>query len=355
MLSFCVIITEDTAMKKMIPLDLIIRYLSNTITEEDIEQLLKWKSRNSNEHLLADIQNVWNAITKRTSSYNPDKERNWMILAYRLHLSGNPTHNQTTIRTPSINLYIASAVAFILLIISFYIGSILNTEKPVELTYSTYSGKSKVSLPDGSEVWLHNNTTLKYPSIFEKNLRKVTLIGQAFFKVAKNTDAPFVVISEELETKVTGTQFNILAYPDSEEIRISLIEGSVHIRSKLNEQKLHKNEDAIYDKKSKELKMISGIDSDNISIWTKNRIHFEKKSLMQITESLSTWYGVEIEIDSVLARKQFYTFTLKNEPLEEILRLMNRINPIRYTFDENNKLTISEERTKSNQKTNAYE
>lgn len=335
-------------MKKFIPLYLIIRYLNNTITEEELLQFHKWKPEAGNEHLLSDIQNVWNIVIKRTSSYNPDKERNWMTLACRLHFSDNLIHTQTRKWVPLINLYAASAIALILLIISFFFGSISNVEKPIELTHSTYSGKSKVTLPDGSEVWLHNSTTLKYPSIFEKNLRKVTIIGQAFFKVAKNADAPFVVISEEVETEVTGTQFNILAYPDSEEIRISLVEGSVHVKSNLYEENLNQNEEAVYNKKTKEMKVIPGIDSENISIWTKNRIYFEKQSLMQITKSLSKWYGVEIEIDSVLARNQYYTFTLKNEPLEEILRLMNRINPICYEFDEKNNLKISEKETKSN-------
>ena len=53
------------------------------------------------------------------------------------------------------------------------------------------------------------------------------------------------------------------------------------------------------------------------------------------------WYRIKIDVDPTLSNKYFYTFTLRSEPLDEILRIMARIQPMKYTFNEENELTIS--------------
>lgn len=72
------------------------------------------------------------------------------------------------------------------------------------------------------------------------------------------------------------------------------------------------------------------------------KLAFERQSLGEICRYMARWYDTEIHITPALAHNYAYTFTITNEPLEEILRIMSRINPIAYTFAEDNTVTISE-------------
>jgi ferric-dicitrate binding protein FerR (iron transport regulator) len=87
-----------------------------------------------------------------------------------------------------------------------------------------------LELPDGTDVWLNAKTTLKYPVSFNKKERIVTIDGQAFFNVAKNEEAPFIVKTTNATVKALGTQFDVMAYSDSQEFEAMLMEGSIEVR-----------------------------------------------------------------------------------------------------------------------------
>ena len=82
--------------------------------------------------------------------------------------------------------------------------------------YSNLSGKSKVLLPDGSEVWMHTETSLQYGSQMNKDERIVNVTGEAYFDVAHDADKPFIVQTEGMRIVVHGTKFNVDAFPGSE-------------------------------------------------------------------------------------------------------------------------------------------
>ena len=74
--------------------------------------------------------------------------------------------------------------------------------------------------------------------------------------------------------------------------------------------------------------------------WMQNEISFKDKDLEYITSFLSRWYGTKITVDPTIAKEYIYTFTLRDEKLEDIVRIMSRINPMEYSFSANNELTI---------------
>ena len=76
-------------------------------------------------------------------------------------------------------------------------------------------------------------------------------------------------------------------------------------------------------------------------MWAQESVRFEKQSIRELTKYLSKWYGVKIILDPSVPTDQAYTFSIKHEPLEEVLRLMARVNPIQYSFDENNVVIIT--------------
>ena len=96
--------------------------------------------------------------------------------------------------------------------------------------FSSVDAITKVTLPDGSNVWLNHSSTLKYPAMFQGDSRTVELTGEGYFEVAHNPKIPFIVKAGEIQVVAHGTTFNIMAYPDEDRIETSLINGSVELQ-----------------------------------------------------------------------------------------------------------------------------
>ena len=198
--------------------------------------------------------------------------------------------------------------------------------------------QKQVKLPDGTKVWLNSGSTLEYAADFMEN-REVALNGEALFDVTKDNRHPFVVLASEVKVKVHGTCFNVNSYPKEENIRVTLFRGSVSLEAGGKEAYLYPGEIAALNKRDKTLNITSA-DMFYESFWASESVRFEAKSLRYITRYLEKWYNVKIEVDPTIPDSQAYTFTIKDESLEVILRIMSRINPIAYTFDEDDHVQI---------------
>ena len=95
-------------------------------------------------------------------------------------------------------------------------------------------GEYKIVLDDGTEIWLNSASELKYPAHFVGNERRVCLVGEAYFQVARNEAAPFIVETRDMDVKVLGTSFNVSAYEDEENSHATLVEGRVEVDDKVN-------------------------------------------------------------------------------------------------------------------------
>jgi transmembrane sensor len=96
---------------------------------------------------------------------------------------------------------------------------------------TTTGQKMTIVFPDGTVVKLNSESSISFPEEFSKELREVTLSGEAYFDVAHYEDWPFIVKSKDTVTLVLGTEFNITAYPEEENLIIALVSGSVHVRT----------------------------------------------------------------------------------------------------------------------------
>ena len=173
-----------------------------------------------------------------------------------------------------------------------------------------------------------------------KDERIVNVTGEAYFDVAHDADKPFIVQTEGMRIVVHGTKFNVDAFPGSENTLVRLVEGSVSLETETENRFLKPGETSTFNRKTLTLK----VEKDDVhfaSSWANTQLVFRNRSLGDICKLLSKWYRVKIDVDPTLSNKYFYTFTLRSEPLDEILRIMARIQPMKYTFNEENELTIS--------------
>ncbi len=336
-------------MKPKLPWDIIISKLSRTISEEDAIIFNNWLVLDDNRQLFKQLEVVWENIQNKVANYEPDLEYYWKELSARMQqmeseTSETETSESSTKFIPIKRFYRIVAAASVLLAITFsgayYLGRNNFKNQSGIQTYSSFTGKSKVTLPDGTEVWLHSNTTLSYNSNLQSDKREVDMQGEAYFSVKHDASKPFIVHSNGASVKVYGTKFNINSYSASDNILVSLYEGSVSMKVANNDVLLKPGEEGNYDKLNNTLNVKMG-DVDFAKSWTNNQLQFKNKNLRYVCHYLAKWYSVEIVIDPAIANNQLYSFTLQNESLEDVMRIMSRINSIDYNFDENNKLTLS--------------
>lgn len=214
-------------------------------------------------------------------------------------------------------------------------------------TISTPRGKDyKVILSDGTTVILNAASKLTFPSHFSGKEREVTLIGEAYFKVAKDSEHPFVVHTNRIKTRVLGTEFNLKAYPSSEP-HVTLIEGSVAVNSNYGDKEiiLQPGEDATLDN-NQEFE-ITTIDTDYYTQWKDGYFYFDNVPLIEVMKELGRWYNVNIEIQSnSLMSYRLHFIAERNASIDNVVEHLNEFSYLSVTKKEN-KITISKKNVHS--------
>lgn len=205
--------------------------------------------------------------------------------------------------------------------------SIYNTIRvPIGCEYS-------LTLGDGTRVWLNAGSSLTYPLRFEKEIRRVSMTGEAYFDVAHDADRPFTVKVGEADLTVLGTSFNVMAYADEPQMETTLVNGSVRVAVAGRETILNPGFQAGFDKSSGSL-TVRKVDAESFSAWTRGLLVFYDEPLRSICRKLERWYGIRIDASSPSLDGVLYTGMIKRyETLNEVADLMNLTNEV--VFSEN--------------------
>jgi transmembrane sensor len=190
--------------------------------------------------------------------------------------------------------------------------------------------KSTIYLSDGTKVILNAQSKLVYNEQFGTEKREVSLVGEAFFEVTKDTNKPFIVKSADLVTTVLGTSFNVNAYPEKNETQVAVITGKVAVEatSIINEantaQKIYllPSEMATYSASDNTL-IPSTFSPEEITSWKDGIIYFKNTDEKLVLNKLEKWYGVEIESQNKSPRKWDITAEYDNLSLENVLQSLS--------------------------------
>ncbi len=198
----------------------------------------------------------------------------------------------------------------------------------VETKYNRYvvpaKYTSKVVLDDGTIVHLNGGSELLFPEQFNGNERRVELIGEGYFEVAKSANR-FVVSANGLDVAVYGTKFNVNA-TTKDVVQTVLVEGSVGVIVKGKALQLNPNELCIANLTSGDVTKES-VRIDKYISWVSGRFMFERDNLETILNQLSQWYGVEfIMTNKKLNEESITTIISKDTELEEVLELLSKLN-----------------------------
>jgi transmembrane sensor len=221
-----------------------------------------------------------------------------------------------------------AAIFFIFVSTPFLIYKIMNqpsetiTKSVMVVKENPAGQKSKIVLPDGSIVWLNAASSITFSTYFNDSDRVIDMKGEAYFDVARNPDKPFIVKSENLVVTALGTSFNIQAYSEQDEIKISLLTGQVRVENSRDQQNpliLAPGYEIVYLKATNEL-IDQEFKSHEAIGWKDGVLVFRNADYGEVTNKLGRWYGIEVITEGNPPADWKLSTSYKDEVLINILR-----------------------------------
>ncbi|MEQ9289489.1 MAG: FecR domain-containing protein [Cyclobacteriaceae bacterium] len=204
--------------------------------------------------------------------------------------------------------------------------------------------KTRIKLPDGTKVWLNSGSKISYPRTFSQNIRKVELEGEAFFEVHRDTSKPFIVNARNVETRVLGTSFNVMAY-EKRNVAITVATGKVQVSSFDNESLKKSTIDLIPDQQAT-FDLTTGninvnkIDATRFSAWTEGKLIFDEMKMDEVVQNLERWYGVKVFVQSEAIKNCTISIEYANETLINVLDGFKYIFNIDYELIDEKKIIL---------------
>lgn len=190
-------------------------------------------------------------------------------------------------------------------------------------------GEYFITLEDGTKVWLNSDSKLCFPECFDTDQRIVSIEGEAYMEIAKNSSHPFYVELGETKIHVTGTAFNIRHYKDETEMKVTLVEGGIQMEDR-NEtilaQLAPKQQFCMHNEHK--TFTVEEVALDEVLGWKQGVFLFNNRSLTEIAKSLERWYNLDIEVDSTLLNARYSGELDRYETIEPLLRILRRSNEL---------------------------
>jgi ferric-dicitrate binding protein FerR (iron transport regulator) len=194
-------------------------------------------------------------------------------------------------------------------------------------------GQYRLSLPDGSQVWLNAASSISYPTAFVDSERSVTITGEAYFEIAANAAMPFRVRINapqgQKEIRVLGTHFNVKAYGDETTVTTTLLEGSVQ----LGHAAILKPGEAGQWRPDGSMQVNPHANVEEAVAWKNGLFHFEGADIAEVMRQLSRWYDVEVVFKGKLPEAKFEGEIPRNSNLTEVFKILQLSN-VHFTVED---------------------
>jgi ferric-dicitrate binding protein FerR (iron transport regulator) len=329
-------ITRDT---------LIVKYNQGSLSREENQQLLEWIKLNAeHQQHFDDTQKVWQKSQDPAAEIDFNTEQEWVKLTN--HIQPLPIQKNPEKDAPAKVKYLkpwlwgslAAAVAlFLVAYIVLFQGTSVQDENKFVSKSSGNNGKHQYRLPDGSVVWLNENSTIRYPEKFDPRRREVYLTGEAFFEVAKDPSKPFIIHGNRTIIQVLGTSFNLKSKPDEEIVEVTVVSGKVRFsKEDISAQNLiltagmkgfyHTKLDTVYQTINNDL---------NFRAWQDNRLVFNNLQLKEVIIILKKHYKTSIKPANQAILECRFTSTFKQAQLEEILQAITLSLDLHFHYEDN--------------------
>jgi Fe2+-dicitrate sensor, membrane component len=330
--------------------------LADEASPEELEELRAILQSHPELDLRAQImQNIWRSQHPQTQ---PNEHFNKHLQRLSNHLSTPVLQFE---KEPQKHTYrwlwmAAGAAASIIIVLLLWMPAKQKAKALVaNNVVSTRPGsKSKVELPDGTQVWLNANSRITYNQNFMDSTREVQLTGEAYFDVASMVSEqtgkkiPFIIHTHSIDVKVLGTAFNVRSYPDEKTTQTALIHGSIEVTLhnnpdkkiilKPSEKLVVRNDDSTMainatnddqpeDEPMMTLSKIKPYKGDTAThfetMWLKNKLAFENESFDNMLREIERWYNVTVVLRNESLKNLHFTGVFEEKSLNEVMEALS--------------------------------
>lgn len=315
--------------------ELIIRYLDNSLSESEEELLLEWlKEADENREIFLTCKKIY--ASRKIRHYSTP-----VVLDQALQRFNSRIETDQESKKPIFLLRISRYAAIFILAVAIPYFLWLTLHAP-KIKYQTVVVNNlepvqKITLPDGSQVWVNNNSSFTYPETFGDKNREVTINGEAFFEVKTDSLHPFIVKTDVMHVKVYGTSFNVNTKTSDNTIKTALVTGRVSINDihGNNLVMLAPGQLATFSASNGNV-VVAKVNTDVYTLWRKGMVVFDKATLGEITAKISELYNVHITINSSSKLENKINFVFrKTQPLDTVMEMLGFVAPIKFKIYEN--------------------
>ena len=207
-------------------------------------------------------------------------------------------------------------------------------------TMATPKGRQyQLTLPDGTQVWLNAASSIYFPTVFTDKTRAVTITGEAYLEVAPDPLRPFTVRVGKTNIEVLGTHFNVMAYDNEEQIKTTLLEGSVKITDEDRTATLRPGEELQLN--TRQFEVIRNADVEAAIAWKNGWFVFKDAGVETVMKQVERWYNISVRYEGKLIEKQFNGRISRSASLSELMEMLSFYDDIKCTIS-GNTITIKQ-------------
>ena len=304
-------------------------FTHHTYPEATTKQVQQWLADEEHaEEKLAGLEQVWLQAGEEASSKGLEESLATLQLRAGMRQQSRPAAPSRSL----LPLYVWRAAAVLLFAVSsvsLYWAATTQKQASADILqcHIPRAEMKEFNLPDGTHVILNAKSTLLYPETFEGNTRSVYLIGEAFFKVSPNKQKPFIVKSNDFQVTALGTEFNVNAYPENEELKAMLVEGSIKVEydGLTADVILKPNEEWVYNTATKKAQVTPAL-AEEVTAWTDGSLIFKNMKLNHILMNLQRKYPYNFVYNPKMMGDGTYSFRFKKDAtLNEIMAIISRV------------------------------
>lgn len=244
-----------------------------------------------------------------------------------------------------------AAAVFLIVMTSLALLPYLTKISAKQTAYTERAAKKSFTLPDGSKVVLNAESKLVYPKAFQGEDRRVTLIGEGFFDIAKDPRRPFIIHTAQMDIKVLGTSFNLRSYPNDQFSETTLLSGTIEVSLKErpadrvtlkpSEKLIVRNSDVKDHYNGTEpgndaltqITHLQKIDNNVVETsWIYDKLIFKEQSFADISKMLERAYDVKIDFENQHLKQLKFTGHFEKESVVDILNALRLVEPFSYTM-----------------------
>lgn len=358
--------------------ELIARKLSGEASAAELEELRVYLQENGSEQYIYDmLASYWQKHShQQQDELNDEEERFQRILQAPSPLETAPLTTTPFVprRNNTLRRWLAYAAALVVVAGSTYFIYQYFTRKqqaspdriaanmPMSEVVARPGSRSKLVLPDGTQVWLNAESRITYHNNFNTDQREINLEGEAFFDVTHDANRPFIVHTSGIDIRVLGTAFNVKSYASDETIETTLLRGSIEVVRKNDptapkvilrpHEKLVFNKEELTDKDvitDQSAQPANGPLQPGISVttlpqnkpdsiiketsWLYNKLNFDGDSFEELAIKMERWYDVKITIGSERLKRYHLKGSFEGETIRQALEALRIITPFEYKIE----------------------